>query len=270
MERNGELEPRSDVSPDQVTTPAIQRSASVPAVGRAAAVLTALGESEHPLSFSELSRSVALPRSSLHNLCGALVDAELVERSEDGRFQVGWRVVELARSRLRSMSLVRTFLDVVDSDKGIPETIVLSVLRGSDVVYVALVLGSQRVAVRYDVGMRLPAAFTASGKAILSTLDDADVRRLVGRVMDSDLVAAGPKTIEVLLSQLRETRDAGFAIDDEETAHGMICVGFPVYDRSGRHASGAVAVSAIKDGHDFSERVERVRNVASRITSRMP
>jgi DNA-binding IclR family transcriptional regulator len=232
-------------------------------------VLAVLGESEHPLSFSELSRNVSLPRSSLHNLCAALVDVELIERLEDGRFQVGWKVVELARSRLRSMSLVRTFLDVVDSEEAIPETIVLSVLRGSDVVYVAIVLGSQRVAVRYDVGMRLPAAFTASGKAILSTLDDAEVSRVVGQVMDSDLVSAGPKTVEVLLSQLQEARSAGFAIDDEETAHGMICVGFPVYGRSGQQAIGAVAVSAIKDGHDFSERVARVRNVASRITSRM-
>jgi DNA-binding IclR family transcriptional regulator len=233
-------------------------------------VLSVLGESEYPLSFSELARIVALPRSSLHNLCTALVEVELVERLEDGRFQVGWKVVELARSRLRSMSLVRTFLDVVDSEQGIPETIVLSVLRGDDVVYVALVLGSQRVAVRYDVGMRLPAAFTASGKAILSTLDEEEVRSVVGEVMDSDLVAGGPKTVEVLLAQLREARAAGFAIDDEETARGMICVGFPVYGRSGKRAIGAVAVSAIKDGHDFSERVERVRGVASRITSRMP
>lgn len=248
----------------------MQKSASVPAVGRVAAVLSVLSEADHPLTFAELSRGVALPRSSLHNLCSALAEVELVERLADGRFQIGWKVVDLARSRLKAMSLVRAFYEVVDNEQGLPETMVLSVLRGTDVVYVAVVLGSQRVAVRYDVGMHLPAAFTASGKAILSTLPETTVRDLIGPAARSELAAAGTKSVETLLEQLNRARLDGYALDDEETAVGMQCVGFPIRSNHNGEAVGAVAISSIKDGRDFAEAIERVRDIARRITARLP
>jgi len=148
-----------------------------------------------------------------------------------------------------------------------PETLVLSVLRGRDVTYVATVPG-QRVAMRYDVGMSLPAAFTASGQAILSTMPNDSRARDRGDLVESDQVAAGPKTINRLLSQLRETTTRGYAIDDEETALGMRCFGVPVGQAANGIAEGAIAISMVKHAHDASA-ADRIQEMGRRVNERL-
>lgn len=73
---------------------------AVPAVHRASLVLGALAACSEPVSFGQLAAKVQLPRSSLHDVCTALVQEGLVDRGSDGLFQVGFRIVELARIRL--------------------------------------------------------------------------------------------------------------------------------------------------------------------------
>src|SRR5215210_9091667 len=56
-----------------------------PAVTRAVAILDALAaEPGRPMPLSELSRRVGGPKSSVANVCTALVDAGLVRRWENG------------------------------------------------------------------------------------------------------------------------------------------------------------------------------------------
>lgn len=243
---------------------------AVPAISRATMILAALDAAPEPPTFGDLARLVPLPRSSLHNLCSTLLDTGLVERSDDGHFQVGLRVVELGRRRLARMDIVRAFVEVADEFRFIEETLVLSVLHGADVTYVAIRAGTQRVAVRYEIGMRLPAAFTASGKAILSTLPEERVHALVGEVITSNVVAGASKRFDELSAELADTRARGFSVDDEETARGMICVGVPVIGSSSQEALGAVAISAVKVDHDLLVTAARVQEIAQRIGVRSP
>ena len=55
---------------------------------------------QKPVTFGQLAAMVPLPRSSLHDVCTALVREGFVDRGSDGQFQVGSRIVELARIRL--------------------------------------------------------------------------------------------------------------------------------------------------------------------------
>ena len=64
-----------------------------PAVTRAAAVLGVLAESSDPVGLAELARRLGLPKSSIANICSALVDAGLVRRV-DGRYRLGHVVLE--------------------------------------------------------------------------------------------------------------------------------------------------------------------------------
>jgi DNA-binding IclR family transcriptional regulator len=135
-------------------------------------------------------------------------------------------------------------------------------------MYVAIVQGEDSIAVRYEIGMRLPAAFTATGKAILATLPDSRVREAVGAGASSDLVHAEPKAIETLLDQLGRVRADGFSIDDEETAHGMMCVGASISAEGAPEAVGAIALSTLK-ARSSGRRAElghHVRDLADRIS----
>ena len=83
---------------------------------------------------------------------------------------------------------------------------------------------------------------TAVGKAILSTLPEEEVRHIL---KVKGMVGFTPKTItdpDVMIEQLREIRKTGIAIEAEENEVGILCLGTPIFDYSGR-AIGAISVS---------------------------
>jgi DNA-binding IclR family transcriptional regulator len=204
----------------------------------------------------------------LHDVCSSLVRTGLAEKSPEGRYSVGLKLVELSRQRLASMELVQAFQRVTRTQPQPVETIVLSVLSGLDVVYVSFINGGRPLAVRYEIGMRLPAAFTASGKAILATLPAPAVRDLVGRRMLNPNACGSRKSIGALLIELDETRRRGVSIDDEETTRGMACIGVPIFAAGRPQAVGAVAVSLVKSATDWYDEHSSayVRAVAAAVT----
>lgn len=230
----------------QESASAQPRRMSSPAIDKAGLVLRAIAEAETPPTFSDLAARVPIARSSLHDVCSSLVRTGLVDKSGDGRYEIGMLVVELSRRRLASMNVVNAFHRAIGRLGAVQETVVLAVSSGADVTYVSFVDSGRPLAVRYEIGMRLPAAFTATGKAMLSTRPMDEVSRLY----DSTIVGVNPrqpaKPRGHLIEELADTRRRGYSIDNEETAAGMICIGAPVFSAESDVAVGAVAMSLVK------------------------
>ena len=210
-------------------------------------MLQALAEGPPTATLAALSRRLELPRSSALALCNSLVKAGLMTREAAGSYRLGPGVVALARAYLTQTDL-RTEFDRLT--RGVPvlpeETLLLSVRDGTDVVYIGRRIGSRPVAVSYELGLRLPAHCTASGKALLAALPPEEIRGLYPP--HTRLRAPTPQSItdvSALIRDLAETRERGYAVDNEELAPGMVCVGAAVPDRTGR-ALGAVAIGMVK------------------------
>lgn len=231
--------------------PRLPNSSAVPAVARAARLLDALAAARAPLTLATLTAGLHLPKSTVHGLCQTLVGAGLVTRFENGTYHLGLRVMDLAHAFVARTDLTIEFARVWDELSPLPEeTIILSVLDGADVVYVACRNGSQPLGVNFRIGMRLPANCTASGKALLSTLPPERVEALMRSAGMRGLTRHSVNRIGTLLKQLAETRVRGYSLDDEETRDGMVCFGAPVYDSRGGEAAAAVAVSMLKASLD--------------------
>lgn len=219
----------------------------VPSVAKAIRVLDAVGNATRPPSLGELARKLEIPKSTLHDICETLVRERLLTRAHDGRFRLGVRILDFYRAYDAATQFTSEFAKVCEEFAPLhEETLVLSVLDGRDVVYVACRSGTQPIAVNYRIGLRLPSNCTATGKAILSTLTDDEVRALFSGV---ELVASTPRsirTVEGLLRELHQTRERGYSVDDEETVQGMCCVGAPIPVRGDRRAAGAIAFSIVK------------------------
>lgn len=239
------------------------KDVTVPAIARAASVLDVLAKSSRPQSFSQIAEQVPLSKSSLHNICQTLVACRFAERDADGRFQIGLRLVELVYNRMKGMSIVSNFQEACRVEGLASEGAVLSILRGSDVVYLSFFPGTRPFSIRYDIGLVLPAAFTASGKAMLAQFSDDMVRDLVGPIASSDLVAAPEKPVAQLLEELEQVRLTGFSVDVEDTARGMICVGAPIIMPHAGQLLGGVALSTPK--HEGVSSGSGLEDMASRV-----
>jgi IclR family transcriptional regulator, blcABC operon repressor len=170
----------------------------------------------------------------------------------DGGFSLGRKLAELGGAYLASADQVREFRDACGSlTTAAEETVQLAVLDRMEVVYLARHDGRQFIRLASEIGRRLPASCTAAGKAALAALPPADLAdRLHGLASLPVLTAHSLRSRSELLADLDATRRRGYAIDDEETADGVVCFAVTV---PGRYAElgptagpWAVSVSLLK------------------------
>ena len=226
----------------------VEEKTQAPAVTRAAAVLDELAAVRgRPLGVSELARRLSLPKSSLANICVALTQAGLAGRS-DGGFVLGRRLAELGAAYLASVDEVREFHDVVrDQACTLGETVQLATLESPlSVVYLARRDGTQPVRLASDAGRRLPASCTATGQAMLASLDEDE---LDARLDAAPLPAMTPSSVtnpRELREALRAVRARGYAVDDEETMEGVLCVGTHVGRALPEDGRLAISITVLK------------------------
>lgn len=249
------------------------RTARVPAVERAVRLLDQLAVNRQPASLSELVRVLKLPKSSVHGILATLAALDLIKRTTDNEFQLGPRVMQWAGAYGLQSDLVGAFNQLAaDHEQLSGDTVMLAVLDASEVVYLACKQGSRPLAVNFRVGGRFPAACTSSGKAMLSTLSEDEIRaRLIADGLPK-MTRHSVSNRTALLRQLREARKRGFAIDDEETAEGMKCFGAPVWAAGSSRAVAAVAVSLIKASVNpkrSNDTVVAIRSLAQRLSERL-
>lgn len=214
----------------------------VPAVVRAVALLDRLARTRQPMSMARLAADLALPRSSVHGLCNTLLTLGYLRRQPDGALQIGPGVMALAEAFLAGTDVSREFDALWQSDRAAPEeTVLLSVLDGADVVYLAARHGTRPLGMAFTAGMRLPAHIAATGKAMLAFQPAERVRQLLGRAPLERLTDRGPSQLdgpEGLAAELALTRERGYSIDDEGVRLGVYCIAAPVLDAAGRPLAG--------------------------------
>jgi IclR family acetate operon transcriptional repressor len=110
----------------------------------------------------------------------------------------------------------------------IGETANMAMLDGDEIVYVAQVPSKHSMRMFTEVGRRVLPHCTAVGKALLAQLPEGQVTELLARTgMPSHTEHTITKPA-VLLKQLRQIREQGYAVDDGEQEVGVRCIAVPV------------------------------------------
>ncbi|GAA4067414.1 IclR family transcriptional regulator [Microbacterium laevaniformans] len=200
-----------------------------PAVTRGIRLLELLAEARRPLTLTEIAAALGLAKSSTANLCLALEAARMIERGAQG-YRLGLRTAELGGAFAAQFNQVREFYGVCDASPILAgELVQVAILDGADALYIARHEGSRAVRIGTPLGSRLPAALSATGRAMLSTLSDAEVTELVGADAVFPSVAdAAARDLAGLLQRLADVRERGWALDAEESLPGIVGVAVPL------------------------------------------
>lgn len=221
-------------------------SYTVTALAKGLRVLSAFSEQRRELRLVDVSELTGIPVATAFRLLKTLEEGGYVEQLEDGRFRPGPYVLSLGYAALQGQGLVEAAtvcLKRLADETG--ETVNLGVLVGSSVLYLVRIRNTDLVTANLQVGSMLPAPCTSMGKLLLAYVDAGEVDR---RITDEDLgTCRGPhamRTLEGLAQELSEIRQRGWALQDEEVAHGLRSVAAPVRDPSGVVAAANLAVQA--------------------------
>lgn len=214
-----------------------------PALRRAVRVLDYVAAAPRRPTAAEITRALDLPKSSAHGLLGAMADLQLLVRGEDGGFRLGPHVMRWANSFLAELDILSVFQAYFAEHRELARyTVTLTVREGAEVIYVGCRNAAQPLGVTFRIGMRLPAPFTATGKALLAELEDRALQELLGQAFPEPLTPHSVADLARLRHELAEARARGFSIDDGQVREGMICLGAVLRDHAGAAAAG-IAIS---------------------------
>ncbi|GCD90476.1 IclR family transcriptional regulator [Nocardioides sp. LS1] len=243
----------------------------VPAATRTLRVLRFLASQPDPVPLDRIMRACDLPRSTAYHLLRAMVEEGfVVHLVEEHRYGLGLAAFEVGSGYARQEPLQRIarrpLADLVDR---VHQSAHLAVLHGRDVLYVLEERAPGRPPLVTDVGVRLPAQLTASGRAILAALPAPQVRALYSSPRDFvDRHGLGPRTLSSLRTLLSETRQRGYATEDGEVTPGLASVAAAVLDHNGHPVAGVAVTYPVADGEP-ARMVGHVRRTAAGLTRRI-
>ncbi len=210
-------------------------SEPIRAVERALDILLCFTRQRPHLSMTQIADQVGMNKSTVHRLLGTLEKRRFVQRDPDtGIYQLGIRLLQMAYLTLEHNDLrqhAAPFLKHLCEQHR--ETITLSVLDDTDVVFLDVVESPQRVKLAASTGQRLPAFATAAGKILLAHLPEETIKRALAHGMQKYT----PQTIqspEIFLQNLAECRRQEFAISEQEYEEGINAVAAPILDAAGK------------------------------------
>jgi DNA-binding IclR family transcriptional regulator len=231
------------------------------------ALLAAFDVNHPQLTLSELARRARLPLATVHRLAGELEQWRALDRDEQGRYGVGFRLWEMGllapvHSRLREVSV--PFL--LELHRQTQQNIQLAACDGFDAVYVEKLTSRQSVPQSSRVGARIPLHATGVGKALLAFQSSAFVEALLQR----PLATSTPWTLTnrgALRRELAQVRHSGFATSAQEFRSGSCSVAVPVLH--GSEAIAAVGMVAYSVRADLTAHVPALQAAAAGIASRL-
>lgn len=202
-------------------------------------------------TITEVATASGLDRATARRCLLTL--AQLGYADYDGKFfTLTPRVLRLGTACLATMPLpqmVQPWLDQLSEELG--ESSSVSILDGSDIVYVARAAKRKVMSISLMPGSRLPAYCTSMGRVLLAALREDEARKLVSR---APLPARTPRTItdpEELIRELARIRRQGFAVIDQEVELGLRSIAVPIFDARGKTVAALnLGVPALSDSSD--------------------
>jgi DNA-binding IclR family transcriptional regulator len=207
----------------------------ITSLNRGLKILDVLAGEREGLGVTEISRRVIADKGVVHRTLSLLMLHDYVDQDPiSKKYVLGFKIMELAGKRLRSIDLFSTAKPVLkDIVRQTGEIVVLAVMIGDVLAYLDQEEGPQAVHISTGLGQPVPLHSTASGKVILAYMPEQELTRLF---REKGLPAITDKTITSFLdlkAHLAEVRVQGYAVDDQETYPGVRCVAAAIRNHRG-------------------------------------
>jgi DNA-binding IclR family transcriptional regulator len=213
-----------------------------------------------------------MPRSSAYHLVNTMIDEGfIVHLADESRYGLGVAAFEVGTGFARQAPMQRIarrlLAGLVDR---VGQSAHLAVPHGRDVLYVLEERAPRRPPLVTDVGVRLPAHLTASGRAVLAALPPAQVRALFpDRAAFVARNGSGPQSLSALRNELAQTRQRGYSVEHGEVTPGFSSVGVAVLDHNELPMAGIAVTYPEAEAIDVATIVTAVSEVARTLGRRV-
>ncbi|MBN8942442.1 MAG: IclR family transcriptional regulator [Rhizobiales bacterium] len=206
-------------------------------------LLETLARSEKPRGITDLATELNFTKSNVHRVLSTLQAAGYVQQiPSNSTYELTTKLWELGNEVMRRMDLLQVARPAMTKLAAITgETVHLSVLRGTDVIYLDKIESEHHIRAHTSVGMRAPAFTMATGKAMLAHMPDSYLELFVPHL--KSYTSTTRTTIEELRADVELARRQGYAlVSHGEWREGIAACAAAILGRSGE-VVGAIGMS---------------------------
>lgn len=218
---------------------------SVQVVRRTFDLLETIREKERSVSLMQLSESTRIPKPTVLRILGALEELGYVARDPvTSGYVITPQILNFQKVAqwIHLKHLLRPLLEQIN--RHFDETVNLAILQGIYVYYLDSIQTSKALSWQVTPGAKDVFYTTALGLSIACTLSEEELSRMLRAAKLSSGIARPPISLRELRRRIDETRARGWALDDEDTDAGVLCVG--VHCKIDENTVPAVSLSVPK------------------------
>ncbi len=221
--------------PPPASSPAARNrddSEYVMALEKGLAVIEAFGLLRGSATLTQLAQITGHTKASVRRCLLTL--RELGYAAQEGRqFRLASRALRLGHAYVASDALTQVAQPILEmTSERTRESASIAVLDSQDVVFVARATHRRSLSTGLEVGARLPAYCSATGRVLLAGMRKEDVRFLLNRMSRPALTPHTRTSLRDILQEIDRARQQGYALVDEELEIGLRSIAVPL--RTGR------------------------------------
>jgi IclR family pca regulon transcriptional regulator len=200
---------------------------------RGLVVINSFSKARPAQSLSEVAQLTGLTRATVRRVLLTL--AELGYVHQNGRlFSLTPKVLDLGYSFLSSFQVLELAQAPMERlVEEVKESSSLSILDGSEIVYVARVPTTRIMTISLALGSRLPAYPTSMGRVLLAGRPDSEIDEYIARTTLEPLTRYTTTDKDKFRAILLKTRDQGYALVDQELEEGVRSLAAPIHNGRG-------------------------------------
>lgn len=239
--------PASDATPDIRERPTDHDPMRVQSVEKAFRVLRAFDATRPSLSLTQIAAAAELDKSAAQRFTHTLIALGYLRKDPTTkRFELTVKTLDFGYRFVRTNALVeraRPYLLHISNTT--EETVNLTVLDDTEVVFVSRIAARHVINADIVVGARTPVYCSAPGIAMLARLPIATALAILQRCDRKPMTPATVWQLKDLREKLRLTERRGYATAFEELHHGDLSVAAAILDAQGMPI-GAINIATLR------------------------
>jgi len=210
----------------------IDKKDFVMSLDRGLKVIQTFDKEHEKMSLSQVAMRVELNRAAVRRFLLTLKSLGYV--NSDGKlFWLSPKILKLGYSYLMSqpiVDLVQPFVDSVSEEVG--ESCSVSVLDGTEIVYISRRRTQRIMSFSLHVGTRLPAVVTSMGRVILANKSTSELDAILDMVELKQLTKYTMTDRQTLKEELLRVREQGYSVINEELELGLRSIAVPIHNKN--------------------------------------
>lgn len=208
-------------------------------------VLNAFSRERPRLTLAAITAATNLDKSAAQRFVYTLHELGLLRKDEETKqYSLSPRLLEFAYAYIYSDGVIeRAQPFLVEAHEKTGETVNLFVMDGVDIILVSRIPGRHVVSLNIQVGLRLPALYSATGRVIAGKLPASEREALLRQTKYHAYTPHSVTDRAEMRALVEKAGKDGYSVTRSQWFSGDISVGAPIIDGAGR-VVGAVSTSA--------------------------